>query len=61
MFELSGTDEVPGEKLDEDELDTFLERVEGRKREEMDIKDFRSWAGTDEEALKTLQDVAQMI
>jgi len=47
VFELTGTDEVPGEELDEDELTSFLERVEGRKREEMKIKDFLSWAGID--------------
>jgi len=53
VFELSGTDEVPGEQLYKDELDTFLERVEGRKREEMDIKSFLSWAGTDKGALNS--------
>jgi len=42
VFELTGTDEVPGEKLDQDELISFLERVEGRKYEEMweEIKGF---------------------
>ena len=52
VFELTRTDEVPGEELDEGELDTFLERVEGRKREEMEIKNFRDWAGTDKGAAK---------
>jgi len=44
VFELSRTDEVPDpdKKLMSWELDTFLERVEGRKYEEMweEIKGF---------------------
>jgi len=42
VFELTGTDEVPGEQLDQDELVSFLERVEGRKYVEMweEIKGF---------------------
>ena len=35
VFELTKTDEVPGEELDKKELTSFLERVEGRKKEEM--------------------------
>ena len=55
VFELTGTDEVPGEKLDQDELISFLERVEGRKYEEMweEIKGFQKWAGTDKGAPKS--------
>jgi len=40
VFELTGTDEVPGQKLYSYELKSFLERVEGRKKEEMHIKGF---------------------
>jgi len=50
VFELTGTDEVPGEQLGRKELVSFLERVEGRKWEEMSIKSFQKWAGTDEGA-----------
>jgi len=54
VFELTGTDEVPDKHfMNGEELTSFLERVEGRKKEEMEIKSFQDWAGTDKGAPKS--------
>jgi hypothetical protein len=53
VFELTRTDELPDEQLDWDALVSFLERVEGQNYEQMHIKDFQKWAGTDEFAPKS--------